>query len=392
MSGGSYSNPGCDTCCCRGYDGSLVYKINTQNYKIENVIKVGSVPKYLTISPDQKKLIVSNWSSGDVSIIDLTTEKEVKRVYVGPAPRGIACDTSSSFAYIAVMGCNKICKIDLNTYTAETFVSGVRNPRHLCICKNYLYASLNGEQSICRIDLLNCDMKKLIVGREPRSMVVSAGGDRLFVDCYGEDKVSVIDLDNFKLETEFKTNKSPIGICLSNDSKEIWVSCYSGSIQVFADQTPEEEKPQITVAKPKPEQKLNFDSIAEEKWSLGNSLKEYVTEKKVEPVAEQKPLPTHEQKPEPIHEQKTEPVHEIVSVKNENNSYIVLGSFMVKENAQNLKSKLVKKGIDVELIPSKTGFIYCACKAKAIDKEEAERQIVELESLTGIRGWLYTTI
>lgn len=236
MFGTGYNNPGCDTCYGKKYDSSFVYKINTKTYKIENIVQVGSVPKFLSISPDQKKLLVSNWSSGDVSVVDLATEKEIKRVSVGPAPRGIAFDTASKYAYIALMGCDKIMQLDLSDYKRHIIASGLMNPRHLCVQHNYLYASLNGEGNVCRIDLTTYQMKKIAVGKAPRSMALSAKKNKLFVNCYGESKVSVIDLSKFKLESEIKTSSHPIGISLNNENQQVWVSCYSGYVQVFAEQ------------------------------------------------------------------------------------------------------------------------------------------------------------
>ncbi len=233
MYGAGYTNPGCDTCCKTKHDASFVYKINTKTYKIENIIKVGSVPKYLSITPDQKKLVVSNWCSGDVSIIDLSTEKEIKRLSIGRAPRGIAFDTASKYAYIAIMGSDKIIQLDLENYHTQTLASGLQNPRHLCVQHNYLYASLNGEGNICRINLSSHKVTKLAVGKAPRSMVLSASKNKLFVNCYEDSKVSVIDLNSFKLESEIKTSAYPIGICLNNENKQVWVSCYPGYVQVF---------------------------------------------------------------------------------------------------------------------------------------------------------------
>ena len=364
MIGDGFTKPGCDTCCGKSYDESMVYKINTTNYKIENIVKVGSVPKYLTITPDQKKLIVSNWTSGDVSIISLDSEKEIRRIYVGAAPRGIACDSGSAYAYVAVMGGSKIVRINLSTFQTETVVSGVRNPRHLCILKNYLYASLNGEQAICRIDLNDMSTKKITIGKAPRSMVISPINNKLFVDCYEDSKVAVIDLVDFKVETEFKTNKYPIGICLSSDNKQIWVSCYTGTIQVFSEEQQDKKTEGLAVEHRKVKADISVD-INKKTINVSDMQNLYVSN--VSPVVTEK----------------------IVEPKDESMCYIVLGSFAVKENALNLKSKLTKKGINIELIDSKKGFTYCACKVKS-NKDESDKLMALLEAKTGIKGWIYS--
>ena len=54
--------------------------------KIDKVIKVGAVPKYVAVTPDQKYLLVSNWCSYTLSVVDVHTSKQVKSIYLGPVP------------------------------------------------------------------------------------------------------------------------------------------------------------------------------------------------------------------------------------------------------------------------------------------------------------------
>ncbi|MEM8887910.1 MAG: YncE family protein, partial [Bacteroidota bacterium] len=99
MYGPGFNKPGQDNCVIsENYDASYVYKINTQSLEIESLIEVGSVPKFLSVSPNGKILLVSNWCSGDLSVIDLETEEELRRIKLGKYPRGIAIDSKSSFA------------------------------------------------------------------------------------------------------------------------------------------------------------------------------------------------------------------------------------------------------------------------------------------------------
>ena len=114
MFGKGFDQPGNDNCLLNEeYDASYVYKINISNFTIESVIKVGATPRYLEISPNGKTMLVTNWCSGDLSIIDLEIEKEINRVFLGKHPRGIAIDPNSRFAYISVSGEDKIAVLRL---------------------------------------------------------------------------------------------------------------------------------------------------------------------------------------------------------------------------------------------------------------------------------------
>jgi YVTN family beta-propeller protein len=98
MYGPGFSRPGGDGCGLAGWDESFVYRIDTQTLEIDQIIPVGAVPKYLTVTPDDRYLLVANWCSFDVSVIEVETGEELARVEAGRHPRGIAVDPDSTRA------------------------------------------------------------------------------------------------------------------------------------------------------------------------------------------------------------------------------------------------------------------------------------------------------
>ena len=109
-------NPSADDNCGRAkWDDSYVYKINTSTFAIEKVIATGSVPKFMAVTPDGSRLLVSNWCGFDVSVIDTATDTSITRIDVGRHPRGIAVTKDGRYAYVTVMGESKIVKIDLRS-------------------------------------------------------------------------------------------------------------------------------------------------------------------------------------------------------------------------------------------------------------------------------------
>ena len=241
MEGEGFDAPGCDGCSGKDYDGSFVYKVDTGTMEIVEAFPTGSVPKYLTLTPDDRYLLVSNWSSGDLSVIDLANGGTAERVPVGRFPRGIAVDPDSRFAYIALMGSNAIKRMDLATRRVEHFVTVGRSPRHLCLDSqgSQLYASLNHEGSIARIDLESRQVDKLWVGDAPRSMVFGRDQRSLYVVNYGAASLTKVDLGTFCVAGTVATDAKPIGITYDQRNQRLWVACYSGSILVFEDRTAE---------------------------------------------------------------------------------------------------------------------------------------------------------
>lgn len=238
MEGEGFANPGCDACTDTDLDGSYVYRINTSTLKVDAAYPTGSVPKFLTLTPDERVLVVANWSSGDVSLIDLEDEGCSERIAVGRFPRGLAVDPEGGYAYVAIMGGNAIKRIDLHTRVVEHFATVGTGPRHLCMDREgkTLYASLNHEGAIAKIDIETRTVGKLHVGSTPRSMTFGQEERSLYVVNYGIDRVTKVDLNTFSIAGTATTDAKPIGITYDAVKHRIWVACYSGSILVFEDQ------------------------------------------------------------------------------------------------------------------------------------------------------------
>ncbi|WP_322744733.1 hypothetical protein [[Phormidium] sp. LEGE 05292] len=239
MYGAGFNNPGSDRCSpSQGTDNSFVYRINTETLQIEKVIQVGSVPKFVATSPDNRFVLVSNWCSWDLSIIDTEKNQEIKRVKIGAYPRGIVVDRRSQRAYIAVMGSTDIAQVDLEKYWVNWLRNIGRSPRHLNLDKTgrYLYASLNGEGRVAKIDLTKPQVvSRVYTGAAPRSMVLSDDGQMLYVVNYSNNTVSKVRTQDMTVLQTVRVGASPIGITYDPKNREVWVACYSGQIMVFQD-------------------------------------------------------------------------------------------------------------------------------------------------------------
>ncbi|BAY36568.1 peptidoglycan-binding domain 1 [Nostoc sp. NIES-2111] len=239
MYGTGFNNPGDDKCNpSQNTDKSFLYRIDTETLEIDRVIPVGSVPKFVATSGDGNLVLVSNWCSWDLSVVDTNENREIKRIPLGRYPRGIAVDAASENAYVAVMGSYDIAKVNLKDFSVDWLKNIGRSPRHLNLDPSgkYLYTSLNGEGKIAKISLSEGRVvKKITSGDAPRSMVLSADGEVLYVVNYGEDTVSKIRTSDMKILQKVKVEPNPIGITYDPKTREVWVACYSGNIMVFQD-------------------------------------------------------------------------------------------------------------------------------------------------------------
>ncbi|MFW5667446.1 MAG: peptidoglycan-binding protein [Coleofasciculus sp.] len=237
MYGSGFNNPGSDKCSpSQKTDNSFLYRISTDNLAIDQVIEVGSVPKFVATSPDNRFALVSNWCSWDLSVVDIQQNQEFRRIKLGRYPRGIAVDAASQKAYVAVMGSYDIAVVDLNDFSLDWIKNIGNSPRHLSIDPGgqYLYATLNGEGTVAKIDLFTGKvLRKVATGNAPRSMDISDDGDFLYVVNYHSNTMSKVRTSDMSIQQTVNTNANPIGVTYDPETNQVWVACYSGTIMVF---------------------------------------------------------------------------------------------------------------------------------------------------------------
>jgi YVTN family beta-propeller protein len=236
MYGKGYSREGHDTCSpASGYDTSFLYRINLANYEIDNVYPVGSVPKVVEVTPDNKFVLVSNWCSYDLKVISVDSQKTVKTIKIGRYPRGIAVSNDSKFAYVAEMGGSQIHVINLENFSVSYIPIG-SNPRAIVLSpdNSMMYVTMNLSGKVASWDLVNNKAGKSVkTGKSARSLAISDDGTALFVVNFVSDTISKVRTSDMKVVQNIKICNEPIGITYDSPTSRTWVACYGGAIKIF---------------------------------------------------------------------------------------------------------------------------------------------------------------
>ena len=237
MYGPGYKKEGSDTCSpSSGFDSSFIYRINRSNYQIDAVYPVGSVPKVVEVTPNNKYVLAANWCSYTVSIISIADQKVVKTVKIGKYPRGIAISKDSSKAYVAEMGGNRIHVINLADFSTSYIPIG-SNPRAIVLSPDdtKMYVTMNLSGRVASWDLIaNKPGKSVRTGNKARSLALSSNGTELFVVNYSSNTLSKIDTSEMKVLETIKVCPEPIGVTYDNQTKNTWVACYRGQIKIYS--------------------------------------------------------------------------------------------------------------------------------------------------------------
>jgi len=238
MYGAGFGPEGSDSCTpSSGTDRSFLYRIDMKSLKIDRAYHVGSVPKVVAVTPDDRFVLVSNWCSWDLSVVSTKLGREVKRIPIGPYPRGIAVAPDGSAAYVAVMGGNELVRIDLKAWRSSRLGVGA-GPRAVKIEPKgrYAFVSLNAEGRVAKLDLRTGVVKaKVATGQAPRSLELAADGKSLFVVNYESGTVTKLRASDMSTLQTIDACFHPIGITYDAATKRVWVACYTGSIRVYND-------------------------------------------------------------------------------------------------------------------------------------------------------------
>lgn len=238
MSGPGFKGFAKDECSPKsGFDNGFVYRFNARTMAWDQAIEVGAVPKFVAITPDQKKVVISNWCDFTISIIDRATAKQTKVIKLAAQPRGIVIMPDNKTAYVAAMYGNKVFRVNMETGEHHVIMD-VNRPRHLVLSPDSktLYLAASGTNRVYKIDTATDKVvAEVVSGPEPRSMTMSQDGTALYVVNYFGKSASKITTADMKVVQQVPTDASPIGITYDDVTHQVWVACYGGSMLVFDD-------------------------------------------------------------------------------------------------------------------------------------------------------------
>jgi DNA-binding beta-propeller fold protein YncE len=209
------------------------------------LISTGKTPKVIAKTADSKHLLVSNWHSHTVSVLELNDElypygRVISTVPVTAIPRGIAVDEKTNRSFIAIMGGSTLTVINNETWKEDTSINVLSSPRHIVMdSTGHLFVSFN---SLAMVGCMDANTGKMLFSApthsNPRTIVLSKNNKFLFVTCYKGDMIDVykINPDSFTKIASLPCGGHPVGVDIyeDNDILEAWVCSYSsGSINVY---------------------------------------------------------------------------------------------------------------------------------------------------------------
>lgn len=196
------------------------------------------------------QLFVTNERSGDLSVIDLATERVVATVPLGKRPRGIRVSPDHTLLYVALSGspiappgidettlpppdkqADGIGIVDVKTRKLLKILPGGSDPEQLAVSTDGKWLFVANED-VAQASVIDAASGKTLfmvkVGGEPEGVNLRPDGKVVYVTSEEDGEVFVIDAVAPKLITKFTVGPRPRSTAFLPDSSRAYVTSENG--------------------------------------------------------------------------------------------------------------------------------------------------------------------
>jgi YVTN family beta-propeller protein len=194
-------------------------------------------------------VFVSNERSGDVTVIDGTTDAVVATFKVGKRPRGIHAALDGKRVFVTLSGSPRMAPgVDENRAPADKRADGLgvidpaarklidrwhvgSDPEQFAISKDGKFAFIANEDdaSASIVDLGSGQSRgKIKVSEEPEGVGVNPRNGEVYVTCEEKGEVFAIDPDQQRVIAKIDTGGRPRSVAFLPDGSRAYVACENG--------------------------------------------------------------------------------------------------------------------------------------------------------------------
>jgi YVTN family beta-propeller protein len=205
-------------------------------------IPTGVVPLSVVMTPDERYLFVANTggvvstTENRVTVIETATHQVAAVIEVDIGPLDLTVSADGQLVYVTNSESKSISVIDVASLTRRTRIrvpiSGQRGPYGVAIHpdgKRLYVADIEGNQVLIVDTARRATIGRIDVIEDPRSLVISADGSRLYVsggdfDDDGNGGIAVIDTESASVVTTLRLDGGIFRLALSPDGSRLYAT------------------------------------------------------------------------------------------------------------------------------------------------------------------------
>src|SRR5947207_6071594 len=214
------------------------------------------VASVICAEPPSYFVCVSNERSGDVTVIDGSTDAVIATVPVGKRPRGIHATPDAKRLFVTLSGSPRMAPgLDENRPPADKRADGLAvidpvarklidrwhvgfDPEQFAISKDGKFAFIANEDdaSALVVDLGSGQSRgKIKVSEEPEGVGVNPQSGEVYVTCEEKGEVFAIDPDAQRVTAKIETGGRPRSVAFPSDGLRAYVACENGGYVAVID-------------------------------------------------------------------------------------------------------------------------------------------------------------
>jgi YVTN family beta-propeller protein len=207
-----------------------LFEINVKENKITPFLDVEEGIIELVYNPEDKVLYAANGKSNRISVIDLEGKKAVKEIEVGEYPSKMFLD--SERLYVVTAGSGEVYVLDSTTQEVTGSFSVNARPEGLHFDGTYIWTGGHGgagemnEKVFAYDPETGKEMMSVNTGLMPIHILQYSPDSPLFVLSHGDHSLTKINAETYKLEEKVDVCDNPSYMIA--DKQNLYVSCLDG--------------------------------------------------------------------------------------------------------------------------------------------------------------------
>lgn len=184
-------------------------------------------------------ILVLNSLDANISVIDPTTWKEVKRIPTGKEPHHLYLTPDSKSVIVANATGDSLTFVDPKTAEVQRVIQGISDPYHLRFSPDMKWF-VTAANRLNHIDIYRWDgqepklVKRIATGKTPSHLWIDSKSRTIYSSMQDSDELVAIDIATQSLKWRTKTGQMPADLYGSPDDKFVFVALTgSDGVQVF---------------------------------------------------------------------------------------------------------------------------------------------------------------
>jgi YVTN family beta-propeller protein len=214
--------------------GASLTILEADSMKVLGNVGVGDSPHEVVVSADGKTAFVANYGAStpgsSLSVIDLKTMKELRRVDLSPLMRPHGIQEIGGKIYFTAETNRAIARYDPASNKVDWIMGTGQNTSHMVVGsldQKHFYTTNIASDSVTMFEMQNVppagsNITQISVGKQPEAIDLSPDGKEVWVGLNAEGAIDIIDTATKKISDKVKLGERPYRVKFTPDGKQVF--------------------------------------------------------------------------------------------------------------------------------------------------------------------------